>query len=676
MLYRTHRYSQWDGSQQIFELDADQLMDLLSEDILNHGDVMQALRDLLRQGPKNSDGQQMPGLRELMEQLKNQRRQQLQQHNMDSVVDDLKERLEEIVKLEREGIKRRVEEASAQVEGDDSEDKSEQESLLDLLKKRAENNQEKLDNLPDGLGGQIQGLLEYDFMDPEAQQKFQELMDELKSQMAQNMGQQMMDQVKGMSPEDMAATREMMQQLNQMIKDKLSGQEPDFDSFMQQFGQMFGDNPPQSFDELMQQMQEQLAQMQSMLDSMSPEARREMEDALAQALDPETQQAMAQFASLMEQLMPMDDLRRQYPFLGDDTLTMEQAMEMMRGLQELDQLEKSLQGAMRTGNMDEIDPDKLAELLGDEARRIYDELDRLRKMLQDSGYVTGDDKMDLTARGIRRIGQKALKEVFSHLKKDRMGNHRMDARGANGDLLGETKPFEFGDPFQVDLQATVKNAVLRGGPQVPVKLKPEDFEVYRNEHMTRSATVLLLDQSRSMGLFNNWQAAKKVTLALMALMRSQYPRDSLHIIGFSDYAREIKEEELAKCTWNAWVSGTNLHHALMLSRKLLAKEKGGTRQILVVTDGEPTAHLEGDRAFFAYPPSHRTELETLKEVRRCTQEDIVINTFMLENNYQLVNFVERMTRINNGRAFYSSADNLGEYLLVDYVTNRRKRVSA
>ena len=676
MLYRTHRYSQWDGSQQIFELDADQLMDLLSEDILNHGDVLQALRDLLRQGPQNSDGQQMPGLRELMEQLKNQRRQQLQQHNMDSVVDDLKERLDEIVQLERDGIKRRLEEASAQVESDESEDKSDQESLLDLLKKRAENNQEKLDNLPDGLGGQIQELLEYDFIDPEAQQKFQELMDELKSQMAQNMGQQIMDQAKGMSPEDMAATREMMQQLNQMIKDKLSGQEPDFDSFMQQFGQMFGENPPQNFDELMQQMQEQLAQAQSMLDSMSPEARREMEDALAQALDPETQQAMAQFASLMEQLMPMDDLRRQYPFLGDDSLTMEQAMEMMRGLQELDQLEKSLQEAMRTGNMDEIDPDKLAELLGDEARRIYDELDRLRKMLQDSGYVTGDDKMDLTARGIRRIGQKALKEVFTHLKKDRMGNHQMDSRGANGDLLGETKPYEFGDPFQVDLQATVKNAVIRGGLQVPVKLKPEDFEVYRNEHMTRSSTVLLLDQSRSMGLFNNWQAAKKVTLALMALMRSQYPRDSLHIVGFSDYAWEIKEEELAKCTWNAWVSGTNLHHALMLSRKLLSKEKGGTRQILVVTDGEPTAHLEGDRAFFAYPPSHRTELETLKEVRRCTQEDIVINTFMLENNYQLVNFVERMTRINSGRAFYSSAANLGEYLLVDYVTNRRKRVSA
>mgnify|MGYP000510010804 FL=1 len=284
--------------------------------------------------------------------------------------------------------------------------------------------------------------------------------------------------------------------------------------------------------------------------------------------------------------------------------------------------------------------------------------------------------MDLTARGIRRIGQKALKEVFTHLKKDRMGNHQMDARGANGDLLGEIKPYEFGDPFQVDLQATVKNAILRGGPQVPVKLSPEDFEVFRNEHMTRSATVLLLDQSRSMGLFNNFQAAKKVTLALMALIRTQYPRDTMYIIGFSDYAREIKEEELAKTSWNSWVSGTNLHHALMLSRKLLAKEKGGTRQILCITDGEPTAHLEGDRAFFSYPPSYRTEQETLKEVKRCTQEDIVINTFMLENNYQLVNFVDRMTRINQGRAFYTSAGNIGEFMLVDYVNNRRKRVAA
>ena len=197
--------------------------------------------------------------------------------------------------------------------------------------------------------------------------------------------------------------------------------------------------------------------------------------------------------------MPMEDLRRQYPFLGDDSLTMEQAMQMMRDLQQLDQLEAALQEAIRTGDLSDIDPEKLAELLGEDARRVWDELDNLRKLLEEAGYITGGDKAELTARGIRRIGQKALKEVFAHLKKDRIGGHRMDTRGANGDLLGETKTYEFGDPFQVDLQTTVKNAVLRGGPQVPVRISPQDFEVHRTEHMTKAATILLLDQSRSMG---------------------------------------------------------------------------------------------------------------------------------------------------------------------------------
>ena len=187
---------------------------------------------------------------------------------------------------------------------------------------------------------------------------------------------------------------------------------------------------------------------------------------------------------------------------------------------------------------------------------------------------------------------------------------------------------------------------------------------------------MLLDQSRSMGLFGSFQAAKKVALALFALIHSQFPRDSMYVVGFSDYAREIKEEDLPAISWNPWVSGTNIHHALMLSRRLLSKEKGSTRQILLITDGEPTAHLEGDQSFFSYPPSAKTILETLKEARRCTQEDILINTFMLENSYQLMDFVGRMTRINRGRVFYSAPNRLGEYVLVDYVANRKKRVTA
>jgi uncharacterized protein with von Willebrand factor type A (vWA) domain len=676
MLYRTYRYSQWDGTQRIFDVDADELMELLGDDVLQEGDMTRALREMFRRGFQSRDGQRMTGLRDLMEQLKNRRRQQLEQYNMDSVVDDIKERLDDIIQTEREGIDRRLEEARGQVDESAEAERAQREDLYKLLEQRVERNRERLDSLPEGVGGRIKELMEYDFVAPDAQQKFQELLDMLKSQMAQNISQQMMQQIQGMSPDEMAAMREMIRELSQMMRDKMQGREPNFEEFMERFGSMFGPDAPQSFDELMERLQQQMSQMQSMLDSMSSEARRELEEALNSALDPQTQGDMADFASLMEQLMPMDEMRRQYPFLGDDSLTMERAMELMRHLQEQDRLEDALREAMRTGNLEDVDPEKLAELLGEEARRAWEEMDRLRKLLQEAGYVTADDKMELTARGIRRIGQKALREVFAHLKKDRMGHHLTDIRGANGDLLSDTKRYEFGDPFQVDLQATLKNAVLRAGPQVPVSLTPDDFEIYRTEHMTKTATAVLLDQSRSMGLYGNFQAAKKVTLALLALIRTQYPRDSLYIVGFSDYAREIKEEDLAKISWNSWVSGTNLHHALMLSRKLLSKEKGGTRQILLITDGEPTTHLEGDQAYFSYPPSYRTEQETLKEVKRCTQEDIVINTFMLENSYLLVNFVERMTRINRGRVFYSSADNLGEYVLVDYVNQRRKRVTS
>ena len=676
MLYRTYRYSQWDGTQRIFDIDADELMELLGDDVLQEGDMTRALREMFRRGFQTRDGQRLTGLRDLMEQLKNRRRQQLEQYNMDSVADDIKERLDDIIQTEREGIDRRLEEARGQVNESEEAERAQREDLYKLLEQRADRNRERLDDLPEGVGGQIKELMEYDFVSPEAQQKFQELLDMLKSQMAQNISEQMMQQIQGMSPDEMAAMREMIGELSQMMRDKMQGREPNFEEFMERFGSMFGPDAPQSFDDLMERLQQQMSQMQSMLDSMSSEARRELEEALGSALDPQTQGAMADFASLMEQLMPMDEMRRQYPFLGDDSLTMERAMELMRHLQEQDRLEDSLREAMRTGNLEDVDPEKLAELLGEKARRAWEEMDRLRKLLQEAGYVTADDKMDLTARGIRRIGQKALREVFAHLKKDRMGHHLTDIRGANGDLLADTKRYEFGDPFQVDLQATLKNAVLRAGPQVPVSLTPDDFEIYRTEHMTKTATAVLLDQSRSMGLYGNFQAAKKVTLALLALIRTQYPRDTLYIVGFSDYAREIKEEDLAKISWNSWVSGTNLHHALMLSRKLLSKEKGGSRQILLITDGEPTTHLEGDQAYFSYPPSYRTEQETLKEVKRCTQEDIVINTFMLENSYLLVNFVDRMTRINRGRVFYSSADNLGEYVLVDYVNQRRKRVTS
>ena len=674
MINRGYRYSQWDGTQSIFDADAEELMDRLSDDLMAHGDVLKALRELFRRGVQDPMGQRMPGLQDLMEQLRNQRRQKLEQHNLDSVVEDLKKRLDEILKAERQGIHRRLDQARQQVESAEGPERVQMEELNRMLRERAQRNTEKLNSLPESMGGSIKELMDYDFMDPEAQRMFQELLDMLKQQMAQNMAQGMKENLQGLTPQDMEATREMLKALNRMLREKLMGLEPDFQRFMNQYGSMFGPNPPQSLEELMERMQQQMAQMQSLLNSMSPEVRQELEDTLNSALDPETQRAMAELAALMGQLMPIEDLAREYPFMGDDSLTLDQAMELMGNLQSMDQVEGDLRQAMRSGELDQVDPDKLAEILGEEARRTWERLQELQRTLEEAGYITGGDKPELTARAIRKIGQRALREVFAHLKKDRVGSHQMFLRGASGDALEDTKQYEYGDPFQVHLQRSVMNAILRGGPQVPVELEPQDFEIYRNEHTTQASTVILLDQSRSMGMFGAFQAAKKVAMALLSLTRTQYPRDSIFVIGFSDYAYEIKEEDLLKSTWNTWAPGTNLHHALTLSRKLLSKEKGGTRQIIVITDGEPTAHLEGEHAYFSYPPSYKTIMETLKEVRRCTQMDIIINTFMLENSHQLMNFVDQITRLNKGRAFYSTPDNLGDYVLVDYVTNRRKRL--
>jgi uncharacterized protein with von Willebrand factor type A (vWA) domain len=186
--------------------------------------------------------------------------------------------------------------------------------------------------------------------------------------------------------------------------------------------------------------------------------------------------------------------------------------------------------------------------------------------------------------------------------------------------------------------------------------------------------VLLLDMSRSMFLRGCITAAKKVAIALNSLIRGQYPRDALYVVPFSYYAREIKPEELPRLTWNEWGYGTNMQHAFMLSRQLLGRHKGGTRQIILITDGEPTAYFEQGQIEFSYPPTYRTFQETLREVGRCTRENIVINTFMLERGHYLIDFVEQMTKINRGRAFYATPERLGEYILVDYVDNKRKKV--
>jgi uncharacterized protein with von Willebrand factor type A (vWA) domain len=255
--------------------------------------------------------------------------------------------------------------------------------------------------------------------------------------------------------------------------------------------------------------------------------------------------------------------------------------------------------------------------------------------------------------------------------KDRTGRHELERVGVGNEHAHDHKPYEFGDPFHLNVQETVKNAIWRAGAGTPVRLSPDDFEVERTEMLTRSSTVLLLDVSLSMPMRDNFLPAKKVAMALHALITSQFPRDYFGLVSFGRVAREVKPELLPEMSWDfEW--GTNMQHALLLARKQLSRQTG-TKQIIMVTDGEPTAHIEGGEAYFQYPPSPITIEETLKEVMRCTRDRIRINTFMLDESYYLKSFVEQMMRVNGGRAFFTNADTLGDYVLVDFLDHRRQQ---
>jgi uncharacterized protein with von Willebrand factor type A (vWA) domain len=378
----------------------------------------------------------------------------------------------------------------------------------------------------------------------------------------------------------------------------------------------------------------------------------------------------------LSELLPMDEMAERYPFQGDEEVTLAEAMRLMDELKQMEELEQEIRGVRDLSELDRLSPEQMERLAGTEARRDLERLQDLSKKLEEAGYLERDgDQMKLTARAIRKIADKALADIFARLKRDRFGGHAISRRGAGGDQTDEAKVYEFGDPFLLDMKETLLNAVERGGPGTPLRLAPEDFEVFRTELRTQAATVVMLDMSRSMLNNGYFLPAKKVALALSALIRGQFPRDALYIVGFALYAREFTAAQLPTLSWSEWNVGTNMHAGFALSRRLLARHAGGNRQILMVTDGEPTAHLEDGVADFSYPPTHRTIEETLKEVQRCTRERITINTFMLERSPWLTRFVEEMARINRGRAFFTTPHKLGEYVLVDFVTSRRRSLS-
>ena len=645
------RYSRWDGTQSLPDLSADDVLDDMADDILGYGDLRSALQRLMNQGLKPPQGERTPGLRDLLEKLRQRRQERMRDHDLGSAVDDIVKKLEQVVRTERQAIDDRL-------QGRDR-----------------ERRRQALDQIPPDAAGRLRELQGYDFFDADAEQQFDDLLNSLRQQMMQPFMQGMQNALQNMTPEDLRRMREMIQDLNRMLAQRANGEEPDFDAFKQKWGDVFPG--AESLDDVLEQLGQRMAAMQSLMQSLSPGQREQLDEMMRSLFlkDERLEAAMRQLGMHLSELLPLDEMSRRYPFEGDRELNLREAMRLMEELQKMDALERELKGVRKLEDLDTIDPAAVEQLAGEQARRDLERLQEIARKLEEAGYLEREGgELKLTARAIRKIADKALRDIFARLKRDRFGGHALQRRGAGGDQTDESKRYEFGDPFLLDLHDTVMNAIDRNGPGTPVRLTPDDFSVVRTELRTQAATVVMLDMSRSMLNNGYFLPAKKVALALSALIRGQFPRDALYIVGFSLYAREFTAAQLPTLSWSEWNMGTNMHAGFMLSRKLLARHTGGNKQILMVTDGEPTAHMEGDEADFSYPPTRRTIEETLKEVQRCTRERITINTFMLERSSWLMSFVEQMTQINRGRAFYATPDRLGEYLVVDYVSARRRPV--
>jgi uncharacterized protein with von Willebrand factor type A (vWA) domain len=764
-------YTRWDGTQRIEGLDADDILNALADDYVEDGNLQQALRRLMQDGIRSEGERRTMGLRELMERMRNQRQQQLNRYNMASgVMDDLRQKLEEIKNLERAGIQRRLDDGSdpqdlpsqsgqqqqsesqsgsegeqdgrrsepdlsplseeqrarleqlrkarlqqlqeerqrgqqssagaeqedqqpaasgqgqtsqsgrgsqtgqsdQSDEGDDNLTPEQKRKMLEMIARRK---QEFLDQLPRDVPGQIKQLTDYDFMDDQAREKFQELLAGLQQQMMQQFFQGMQQSLQNMTPEDIARLREMIRDLNKMLRERQEGLEPDFDSFMQKYGDYFpGVN---SLDDLIEQMRQQQAAMQGILDNLSPDQRQELQDLMDQLIgDDRIRVDMMELAQNLEAASPMGDSRTRFPFRGDESLPFNEAMRMMGRLQQMEGLEEQFSEARRMDNLEAIDSEKVKSLLGDEEYQSIEQLKELMRTLEEAGYIQKrGNRWELTARGTRKIGQKALQDIFNKLKRDGFGRHLSPFRGTGGERTDESKAYQFGDPFLLDLEKTLMNAIHRRGVGTPVQLQKEDFEVYRTEFTTQSSTVLMIDMSMSM-VYNGCDlAAKKVAVALESLIRSQFPRDHLFVVGFSRVAREFKPQELIEMSRLDNETGTNLAHGLMLARQLLAHQHSVNKQIILITDGGPTIWYEDGDWQFGYPPNPYAEQQALLEVQRCTRDSITINTFMLENDSWMVSFVNQLSSINHGRVFYADKNNLGEYLLVDYLNSKKKFIA-
>jgi len=629
-------------------LDAAAGIDELAKRILDGQSVAEALRDLLRSG---TQGRQ--GLQDMAQRIRQRRSELEQSGRMDGLLEDLRDLLDTALEAER-----------AALFPDPSDDARFREAVLD--------------NVPDDIGRAVRELSSYDWRSDEARAAFEQIRDRLQRDVVDQQFRDLTHGIDSMSsPEARAALKEMMADLNQLLDKHRRGEDvtDDYRDFIDKHRDFFPD-APDTIEEFIDELARRSAAMQRMLDSMSPEQRAELQSAMAQALDDlDLQAEMAALQESLQALRPEFGGGRPASMDGERRMGLPEATDALAELADLEQLSEALGEGFARSDLESVDEEAVERALGRQARDDLEALRELQRELERQGYLLNDgETLTLSPKAIRRIGRTALRTVFDSLDGTTRGAHAVHASGAAGELTGTSRAWQFGDEQPVDVVRTLRNAVSRRmiSPDDGAALQADDFEVHETETTTRAAVALLIDQSFSMVMNDTWREAKTMALALHTLASTAYPLDALQVIAFANVARTVQPQEIPDLE-ASHVQGTNLQHALMLAGRFLDRHPGAQRIVMVVTDGEPTAHLvSSGEGWFQWPPSSETIAETVAQVDAMTRRRVPISWFRLGDDPGLARFLDGMARRNGGRVLAVSGDRLGDYVVTDYVRSRRR----
>jgi uncharacterized protein with von Willebrand factor type A (vWA) domain len=653
-----YRYGQFHGGPDPLEppYDVRGAIDAVGDSILAGEDTANALRDLIRRGMAGRRG-----LDDLLRQVRERQRELRRSGRLDGILEQASALLDTAIGQER-----------AELFPDPSDDARMREAELDALSRDT--------------ATAIRQLADYEWRSQAAARTFEQLKDLLRREVLDSQFRGIKDAMSESNAEGMQQVKEMMAALTDMIEADSRGEhtQEDFDAFMEQYGEFFPDSP-NNLEELIDSLVRRMAAAQRLLNSLTDSQRDELAGLMAHTLeDAGLAQEMARLAAALRERRPdvdLDGQGRRERMAGSDPLGLGDATTAVSELADLAELEEALRQDYPGAMLDDIDEEAVRRALGRQAVDDMEALKRIERELERQGYLANNEgKLELTPKAVRRLGDTALRKVFAKLAEGGHGDHDQHDVGQAGELTGATRPWQFGDEQSIDTAVTVRNAILRDTRRVPggrrpglpaIKLSVSDFEVSETERRASAAVCLLVDLSYSMALRGTWSAAKQTALALYSLVRSRFPQDALQVIGFSNYARELKETDLADLGWDM-VQGTNLHHALVLAGRFIDRRPEHNPVVLVITDGEPTAHLRRDgRSWFDWPPSPETLELTMAEVDKMTRRQATLNIFMLADDERLSSFVDEVAKRNGGRVLRAMPDSLGEYVVSDFLRSRR-----